>query len=511
MAATRSMRLSALLHGIGVVPAALDCEITGIALDSRKVVQGDLFLACAGRSSDGRRYVADAVQRGAVAVLYEAANAPQLDGSLDLPCIAVDQLERQVAMLAARFHGEPARALRLIGVTGTNGKTTCTQLIAAQLQALGQRCGVIGTLGYGISGSELRSLGDGPGTTPDALRLQEVLAELREQGADTVVMEVSSHGLDQYRVDVDDFAVAVFTNLSRDHLDYHGSMEAYAAAKQRLFSGSRLQAAVVNLDDAVSAATAAQLAAAVDCLSWSLHNPAATVYAEKIEYLPQGLRLQLVTPWGRFSVDSPLLGEFNAANLLAALATVCACERGREGFDPAAVVAALGTLQPVRGRMQIVASRTLTVVVDYAHTPDGLEQALRALRQHHAAGRICCVVGCGGERDRGKRPLMAAVAERLADRVLLTSDNPRGEAPEAIIADMLAGLQQPDAAVIEANRARAIAQAIMEAADGDCVLLAGKGHEQYQEIAGQRLPFDDAAQARLVLALRGHAQAGAQA
>jgi UDP-N-acetylmuramoyl-L-alanyl-D-glutamate--2,6-diaminopimelate ligase len=379
-------------------------------------------------------------------------------------------------------------------VTGTNGKTTCTQLIAQHLHALGYECGVIGTLGHGMAGGQMQALGQGPGTTPDAVRLQEILAYMKTQRADTVVMEVSSHGLEQHRVDVDDFAVGVFTNLSRDHLDYHGTMEAYAAAKRRLFAGRKLQAAVLNLDDACSRGTRDMLGSGVECLTWSLSDASADVHALRVDFLPQGLHLQIATPWGEFSVSSPLLGSFNASNLLATLATVFACERHSEVFDPAHIVAAVAALRPVPGRMQLVAAAPVCVVVDYAHTPDGLEKALTAAREHSAA-KLHCVVGCGGERDRGKRPLMAAIAERLADTVILTSDNPRGEDPHAILADMLAGAVNRSVVSVQADRARAIAQAIQSAAAGDCVIIAGKGHEDYQEIAGRRLHFNDAEQA----------------
>lgn len=508
MAGARQLRLSSLLQGICSLPPLLDCDISGIALDSRRVEVGSLFLACKGSATDGRRFLADAIRRGAGAVLVEAdAEWTQSTQQAAVPVIPVVDLPHKAATLAARFYGEPARTLRLVGITGTNGKTTCSQLIAAHLQALGYHCGVIGTLGYGLSGTALQSLGDGPGTTPDAVRLQQLLAELKERRADTVVLEVSSHGLDQQRVDVDDFSVALFTNLSRDHLDYHGTMDAYAAAKRRLLAGRRLRTAVLNLDDTWSAGTRAMLRAGVDCLTFSLHNVDAEVHASQIRYSSAGLHLRVRTPWGEFTIDSPLLGSFNASNLLATLATVLACEQHSDVFDPVHIATALSALQPVRGRMQLVATRPLAVVVDYAHSPDGLEKALEALREH-GTGRISCVVGCGGERDRGKRPQMAAIAERLADTVLLTSDNPRSESPEAIITDMLAGISNPAAVVVELDRARAIARAITVADAGDIVLIAGKGHEDYQEIAGQRLPFDDVEQALQALKLR--ADAGAQ-
>lgn len=501
-AATRQVRLSSLLQGICALPPALDRDISEIALDSRKLAAGALFLACKGAATDGRRFIEDAIEKGVGAVLVEADEVwAETHARASVPVIPVKDLPYKAGLLAARFYGEPARELRLVGVTGTNGKTTCSLLIASHLQALGYHCGVIGTLGFGMSGTTLQPFGPGPGTTPDAVRFQQVLAGLKELRADTVVMEVSSHGLDQYRVDVDDFSVGVFTNLSRDHLDYHVTMEAYLAAKRRLFSGRRLKSAVLNLDDASSAGTRDLLDAGVSCLTFSLGNPAADVYARTIAFTSSGLHMQVVTPWGEVAVESALLGSFNASNLLCTLAAVLSCEQHSEVFDPERIGTALAALQPVPGRMQLVAAVPVTVVVDYAHTPDGLEKALQAVRQH-GTGKVSCVIGCGGERDHGKRPEMAAIAERLADRVILTSDNPRGEAPQAIIDDMLAGISNPEDVSVQPDRARAIALAIATAAPGDIVLLAGKGHEDYQEIAGQRLPFNDAEQALVALQQR---------
>jgi UDP-N-acetylmuramoyl-L-alanyl-D-glutamate--2,6-diaminopimelate ligase len=494
-AAPRQIRLSALLQGLYTLPPELDRDISGVELDSRRVNAGDVFLAYKGAASDGRHFIPDAIGKGVGAVLVEADDKwSQGCEDAQVPVIPVAQLPARASMLAARFYGEPAQSLRLIGVTGTNGKTTCSQLIASHLQALGYRCGVIGTLGFGMSGSGLQSFGHGPGTTPDAVRLQEILADLKEQHADTVVMEVSSHGIAQQRVDVDDFTIGMFTNLSRDHLDYHGTMAAYAATKRRLFTGRKLQVAVLNLDDGYSAGTRELLDTRVSCLTWSIADVRADVHARQIQFSPSGLCMQVTTPWGEYRIDSPLLGAFNASNLLGTLAVVLACEQHSDAFDPAHIATALSALQPVMGRMQLVATAPVTVVVDYAHTPDGLEKALMALREH-SVGKVTCVVGCGGDRDRGKRPQMAAIAERLADSVVLTSDNPRGEAPLAIIDEMLAGISNRDKVIVEADRASAIAVSIATAAAGDIVLLAGKGHEQYQEIAGQCLPFDDVQQA----------------
>ncbi|MDR0781171.1 MAG: UDP-N-acetylmuramoyl-L-alanyl-D-glutamate--2,6-diaminopimelate ligase [Pseudomonadales bacterium] len=497
--------LSALLDGIVPLPLAHERLLSGLSLDSRRVAAGDLFLACKGAQRDGRDFIDDAIGRGAVAVLAEA-DAP-LDGATrngkslrrDVPIIAVPQLPRQMAVVAARFFALPAQQLRLIGITGTNGKTTRCQLAARLFTALGRRAGVIGTLGYGLSGSELCQEDNIPGTTPDAVSLQRQLAELVQAGAAVVVMEVSSHGLAQHRVVVDDYAAALFTNLTRDHLDLHGTMDAYGACKRQLFTGTGLELAVLNWDDAYVRATAALLRKELRTLTWSLSDRRADLHASELRFSPAGLMLRVATPWGEFPLHTPLLGAFNASNLLGVLALVLGELAGEADFDPAAVIAAAATLPPVPGRMEIVPSEApLTVVVDYAHTPDALEQALQALREH-CVGKLWCVFGCGGERDRGKRPLMAASAEARADQLVLTDDNPRHETSQQILADMLEGLRFPARAKVQADRARAIAFAIENAAPGDAILIAGKGHETYQDSNGVKLPFNDVTEASAVL------------
>lgn len=495
---TRS--LSALLEGIVPLPHEFERQLHGLSLDSRRVSQGDLFLACKGTARDGRDFIDDAIVRGAVAVLAEADDS--LRGETlrsEVPVIAVPDLPRQMAKVAARFFDVPASRLRLIGITGTNGKTSCCQLAARLFSQLGRTCGVIGTLGYGLSGGELRQEANIPGTTPDAVSLQRQLAELVRAGADTVVMEVSSHGLAQHRVVLDDYAVAMFTNLTRDHLDLHGTMEAYGAAKRQLFTGKGLSLAVLNLDDPYVRATANELREDLRTLTWSLDNFDADIYASTLRFSASGLTLRVATPWGEFPLRTALLGSFNASNLLGVLALVLGELSGRSDFDPAAVFEAAASLQPVPGRMQLVPSALpLTVVVDYAHTPDGLEKALQAMREH-CTGKLWCVFGCGGDRDRGKRPLMAATAERLADELVLTDDNPRFEDSHRILADMLAGLNFPRRAQVEPDRARAIAFALENASAGDAILIAGKGHETYQDLAGVKLPFNDVEEARTVL------------
>ena len=498
-----NVRLSSVLQGLYPLHAKSDRDLHDITLDSRRVQRGSLFMACKGEYYDGRQYIDQAIAKGAAAILVEA---DEVDWCCEreksgVPILPLLNLHEQMAELAARFHGEPGKQLRMIGVTGTNGKTTTTQLLAAAYSALGRRCGVIGTLGHGMYGSMLAGSAEGPGTTPDAVALQRILAAMREQHADTVVMEVSSHALDQSRVLVDDYRVAVFTNLSRDHLDYHGSMEAYGAAKRLLFQGRALQLAVLNADDIYADATAALLAPDVRCFTWSIHNQVADIHAISVRFMARGVELVVKTPWGIFNFTSRLLGSFNVSNLLAVLTTVLAAASLDADFDPAALVAVVANLGAVVGRMQLCSGYPVIAVIDYAHTPDGLKNALQAVREH-CQGRLWCVVGCGGERDRGKRPQMAVLGEQLADALVLTDDNPRHEASTAILADMQAGLQHPERVHIIADRARAIGFALANAAEGDIVLIAGKGHELYQEVAGKRLPFSDAVMAEALLAQR---------
>ncbi|HTQ99627.1 MAG TPA: UDP-N-acetylmuramoyl-L-alanyl-D-glutamate--2,6-diaminopimelate ligase [Candidatus Acidoferrum sp.] len=500
---TSAVRLSSVLKGIYPLDDTWDRELGGITLDSRRVEKGTLFMACKGAHHDGRQFVDQAIANGAAAILVEADDA---DWNFEheragVPVLPIINLHEQMAQLAARFYGEPGRTMRLIGVTGTNGKTTTTQLLAAALSAAGYRCGVIGTLGNGMSGAALADNGDGPGTTPDAVAMQRILATLQAQRADNVVMEVSSHALDQRRVLVDDYTIAVFTNLSRDHLDYHGDMETYGSAKRRLFHGRGLQLAILNYDDEYTRATERVLGGEVRCFTWSVNNAAADVHATSIAFLPHGIELDVHTPWGSFALASPLLGSFNVSNLLAVLTTLLASESLEQGFDPARLVAITAALKPVVGRMQLIEGYPVTAVIDYAHTPDGLANALQAVREH-CRGRLWCVVGCGGERDRGKRPQMAALTETHADVVVLTDDNPRGEASTVILADMQAGLKSPMRAHVIADRRQAIAFALGTAAAGDVVLIAGKGHEQYQEVNGTRQPFSDAEVATGVLRSR---------
>jgi UDP-N-acetylmuramoyl-L-alanyl-D-glutamate--2,6-diaminopimelate ligase len=381
--------------------------------------------------------------------------------------------------------------MTMVGVTGTNGKTSTVQLLAQAWALRGVRSGSIGTLGAGLYGAVVPT----GFTTPLVLQLHALLAQLRDAGAQAVAMEVSSHALDQGRVDGVHFDVAVFTNLTRDHLDYHGDMQAYGAAKAKLLAWPGLRAAVVNLDDAYGRELRATLPAGTHTIGLSSRGAQADVRAENVVLDAAGIGFDLIVGDERTSVQSPLLGRFNVDNLLAVAGALHAL-----GETAGAIASTLSRLQPVAGRMNRLGGDNAMplVVIDYAHTPDALEQALSSLRAH-AQGRLVCVFGCGGERDVGKRPQMAAIAEAGADVVIVTDDNPRGEDGDAIVADILRGFSRPDAALVQRDRAAAIARAIGTAGVSDIVLIAGKGHEPYQEIAGVRHPFDDTAVARALL------------
>lgn len=478
----------------GVVDAG-DVVIGGLDQDSRRIAPGEAFVALRGARAHGLAHAPRALERGAVAILAELplpSDTPTLPGTV--PLIGIENLRGRLGAIAARYYGEPSQALRVVGVTGTNGKTSTVQLLAQALTHLGRRAATIGTLGAGLQGA----IAPGEHTTPDAIAVQRLLAEFRDAGATDVAMEVSSHALAQGRVNAVAFRIAVFTNLTRDHLDYHGSMAAYGAAKAGLFRFPGLAAAVLNLDDAFGAALAAQLPESLQRVTYGLDDPRADVRADAIAASVEGLAFELHTPWGAGPVRTRLLGGFNVANLLAVVACLGICG---VAFDD--IVAALAVLEPVPGRMSRLGGHddVPLLVVDYAHTPDALEQALTTLRAH-CAGELVCVFGCGGERDAGKRPQMAAIAESLADRVVVTDDNPRGEDGDTIVADILAGFVAPGRVTVQRDRARAIAEAVREARGGDVVLIAGKGHEPYQEIGGVRHPFDDRQVARAALEAR---------
>jgi UDP-N-acetylmuramoyl-L-alanyl-D-glutamate--2,6-diaminopimelate ligase len=482
---TAMMALDRLLDGIATAPGV---AVTGLALDSRSLRPGEAFVALAGHARHGLEFLPEAVARGAVAVLSDREPA----GDPGLPVVVVPGLRARLGEIANRLHGSPSRALTVIGVTGTNGKTSTVQLLAQALEHLGCRAGTIGTLGAGLHGR----LEAGERTTPDVLEVHGLLARMRDAGASHVAMEVSSHALDQRRVDGVAFRVAVFTNLTRDHLDYHGTMDAYFAAKARLFRDFRPAAAVIDIDGDWGRRLAAEpLAAARVFRTSARDDPSADWRARDVRTSPAGLAFELVGPTGARAIETRLLGRFNVSNLVG----VAAC-LGALGVPLDAIAAALPTLEPIPGRMNRIGGPGAgpLVVVDYAHTPDALEKALETLRAH-TPGRLVCVFGCGGERDAGKRPAMGAIAERLADVIVITDDNPRGEDGDAIVAAIVAGLREPARARVERDRAAAIASAIGLAAAGDTVLIAGKGHEAYQDRGGIRAPFDDAVEAARAL------------
>lgn len=486
---TRSLPLSRLLPDVALT--GRDIEIRGLVMDSRAVQPGDAFVAIAGFGAHGLGFVDQAKARGASVILFEAPAPHDLPAPAD--AIAVPGLRARMGAMADQFHGAPSRAMTMVGVTGTNGKTSTVQLLAQAWHLLGTRSGSIGTLGAGLFG-DVQPTGF---TTPLVLQMHQLLAQLRDQGAQAVAMEVSSHALDQGRVDAVHYDVAVFTNLTRDHLDYHGDMDTYGAAKERLFHRPGLRASVVNVDDAFGRALLSRIPSSQSAVGVSSRGtPGAALQASDIVLDAQGLSFTLDIDAASASVRSPLLGRFNVDNLLAVAGTLHAL-----GHPLSVIAAVLAQLQPIRGRMNRLGGDAgqPTVVIDYAHTPDALEQALSSLRGH-VEGSLDCVFGCGGERDAGKRPQMAAIAERLADRVTVTDDNPRGEDGDRIVADILAGFAHADAVTVQRDRARAIQDAIAAATQGDILLVAGKGHEPYQEIRGVRLPFDDTEVAAAALA-----------
>lgn len=496
--AAGTVSLASLLEHSGLP----DLGVSGIQSDSRQISPGDLFCAYPGARHDGREHIPSALAAGAAAVFCEPP-LPEGLVSGSVPVIAVPGLAQALGTIAARFYGQPSEDLCLYGVTGTNGKTTVSRLLAQCLHRLGGHCGVIGTLGAELLGAAVSAAAGSPGsalTTPDAITLQRQLAAWRDEGVRQATLEVSSHALVQGRVNGMHFDCAIFTNLSRDHLDYHGSMAAYAQAKARLFGMPGLRAAVLNGDDPHCAQMRAGLTPGVPCLIYSRcesgrGDAEADVRIHLRAHTAGGEHLQLHTPWGEGEFHTPLVGAFNRSNLAAVASAVLLM-----GAPLPTLLAALGELTPVPGRLQPVANRLgLRVLVDFAHTPDALEQVLRTLREA-TSGALHVVFGCGGDRDTGKRAPMGALASALADHVYLTSDNPRSEDPESIIDQIAAGCT--GAVWRDADRASAIAHAINGAAAGDCVLIAGKGHETTQHSGGSVLHFSDVEQAAAALRAR---------
>ena len=470
------------------VPGAPARPLRDMTLDSRAAAAGDLFIAVAGHHADGRRFIPQAIAQGVAAVIAEAEGEAS-DGDIremhGVPVIYLAQLPQRLSALAGRFYQQPAEKLKLIGVTGTNGKTTTTQLIAQWANLLGETGAVMGTVGNGLYGQLVPS----ENTTGSAVDVQHILHDLVGQGATVAAMEVSSHGLVQHRVAALPFAAAVFTNLSRDHLDYHGDMQGYESAKWLLFSEYQVGEAIINADDEVGRRWLEKLPGSLGVSPGENPPPRCRgrwLPGTAIDYHDGGAHVQFSSSWGNGEFDSRLMGAFNVSNLLLALATLLTLD-----YPLDTLVTSASQLQPVCGRMEVfTAAHKPTVVVDYAHTPDALEKALEAARLH-CKGQLWCVFGCGGDRDKGKRPLMGAIAEQFADIVVITDDNPRSEEPTAIVNDILTGLLDPGRARVIAGRAQAVTHAVMQASADDIVLVAGKGHEDYQIIGNRRLDYSD--------------------
>jgi len=507
-----TIRLDSLLPNI-ILGDAAHLEVSGINLDSRAIAKGDLFIALKGAKVDGRQFIAQAIGLGAAAIFVEADKQWCSINWIGLiPVIAVENLAHRLSDIAGYFYSHPSRDCRLIGVTGTNGKTTCTLLIAqlAALLSRGQKntAGVVGTLGFGVlDANALAPVAQQIGaihstglTTPDAVSLQRILAELVAQNAATIAIEVSSHSLVLGRVAALRFDTAIFTNLTQDHLDFHGDLDTYAKAKELLLNHPHLRRAIVNADDSWAKSLLYKLPKHVSALSFSITNTTADLYLSDVALTNSGAQAQLHSPWGNTELISPFIGKFNLSNLLAAVAAMCCA-----GANLDTVVALIPHLQAAPGRMQSVAiedsHQDIRVIVDYAHTPDALENSLCAIREHTEA-HVWTVFGCGGDRDKTKRPLMGRIAEKYSDYLIVTNDNPRNEEPSAIAADIIRGLRNANGCLVIADRAQAIDFAVQQAKPGDLVLVAGKGHEDYQVFADHILSFSDVQQARLALQRR---------
>jgi UDP-N-acetylmuramoyl-L-alanyl-D-glutamate--2,6-diaminopimelate ligase len=492
-----SAALMWLLDGIAKIPAT-EARVSDLTLDSRQVRAGSLFFALPGLKQHGLNFAADAAARGASAVLWEPGAdvapptlPPGVFGA------AIPNLKDLVGRIADRFFNWPSSQLRITGITGTNGKTTCAYLLAQCLERLGLAAAYIGTIGWGRPAA----LAEPTHTTPDAVTVHRTLAQLRSAGVREVAMEVSSHALDQSRVDGVRFHVAAFTNLTRDHLDYHGSMQQYGAAKAKLFHAPDLKHIVLNIGDDFGRTLARDHAGGASLIavwvgsgdsSWLADR---ALHATQVRMEPRGISIELDGSFGKLTVKTQLMGRFNAENSLVVLGCLLSL-----GVSLAEGAKALTECKPAPGRMEVVktdAPNKPTVVVDYAHTPDALAKALSAAREH-CEGALWCVFGCGGDRDSGKRPVMGAIAESLADQIIVTDDNPRSEDPQAITRDILQGIKSREVRVIH-DRSAAIATALKEAQALDLVLIAGKGHEDYQIYGETRRSFSDRSEALRLL------------
>ena len=478
------------------VPAdRLDFSVGRLVLDSREITDGDTFVAVNGFQLDGRKFIESAFDKGASLVIADADESQdwlkeieQNENIAQDKIVWIDNLKDNLSLLAANYYGHPSHALKVIGVTGTNGKTSCSFMVAKTLQQLHFECFLLGTLGVGQS-SNLQS---SENTTADAITMQRILAQAVNAGAQFASMEISSHGIHQGRANSVKLNTAIFTNLTRDHLDYHGSMENYGAAKRELFLSEDLQNAVLNMDDKFGRKLAKD--DAITATKWLVTTKLPTsgsnlnrwIWAENIDYSLHGIHAKVYTPWGSGELESSLIGEFNLSNLLMVIAAL-----GHVFNDVAPVLRAVKRISSAPGRMEKIGNKkTPLAIVDYAHTPDALEKTLQTIRDH-CVGMIWCVFGCGGDRDPGKRPLMARIAEKLANRVVVTNDNPRTESEEKIREDIFAGFRKAEKASFISDRKEAIKHALNNAQPGDAVLIAGKGHEDYQIIGTEKFHLSD--------------------
>ncbi|MBN9288481.1 MAG: UDP-N-acetylmuramoyl-L-alanyl-D-glutamate--2,6-diaminopimelate ligase [Gammaproteobacteria bacterium 39-13] len=490
------MKLQQLLQGLAEYREHEDHHVSGLSLNTQHIQPGELFIALKGHQHDGRTYIKEAISRGASAIICEAQGLEAFHyvASREMPIIPVSNLASKLSTLASRFYDKPSAAMKVIGITGTNGKTTSSFLLSQSLSRLNIPCAVLGTLGYGF----LHSLSHSALTTPDALSLQRHLKELKDQGAEAVAMEVSSHGLAQDRVSSIEFCSAIFTNLTQDHLDYHGNMEAYGQAKQKLFQFPSLKRAIINADSDYYPKIMRVIRRDIPIILHTVQSKLSAVPSQRSSLLAitlkqldldqKGITAVVETPWGQGILRSPLLGMFNVSNLLGVLAELCL-----QGADLKNALAALSQSYPPPGRMQRLGGITTPqVIIDYAHTPDALENALKAARKH-CRRRLWCVFGCGGDRDKDKRAKMGHIAGLYADRIVITNDNPRTENPRSIIDGILEGLsaEHHDKIFVEEDRQSAIEHAISRALAVDTILVAGKGHEDYQIIGDQKFPFSD--------------------
>lgn len=470
-----------------------DVVVSGIHKDSRLIKGGELFLAVPGSATDGRHYINTAVANGAAIVLYESGWQESLKKNRmtsSVPVIEVARLSSRIGEIASRFFDGPSEKMGVIAVTGTNGKSSCSHFIAISLTLLGRKCGVIGTLGYGFP-PDLLPFGL---TTPDAILMQKFLFDISRQDAQFVTVEASSHGLAQGRLNGTEVSVAVLTNLTRDHLDYHHDLDQYKSSKRILFELPGVELAVLNRDDPFGRELEQSLPAEIKRMSYSLEDKDADVFCENTQSNAMGMSAQLVTPWGRGLLKSSLYGRFNLSNLLAVV-----CVLGGKGFKLEDILPILSEIKNIKGRMDRIEHRNrATVIIDFAHTPDALDKALMAVREH-CGGKLWCVFGCGGNRDKGKRRQMGSIAARLSDYIVLTDDNPRDEDPQNIIEEIMQGVAAADKVHVDSDRSKAINYAINEAEINDVVLIAGKGHEDYQEINGIKKPYSDYEQVKIAL------------